>query len=94
MYFIKKHTTHFGIPFATPGTSAAIALWTDEKSRCLAETTKAVTVTKTYSQELPCNDFYTLISDNPKLLQEIRSSMKYKTSAQEEGITTSTLTRN
>jgi hypothetical protein len=42
--------------FAIPGTSAAIervfsvinALWTDEKSRFLVETIKAVTVTKTF----------------------------------------------
>jgi hypothetical protein len=46
--------------FAIPGTSGAIervfsitnALWTDEKSRFLVETTKAVAVTKTHSEEL------------------------------------------
>jgi hypothetical protein len=67
--------------FAIPGTSPAIgrvlsitnALLTDEKIRFLAETIKAVTVTKTHFEELSCNDFYTLISNNPKLLQEIRS---------------------
>jgi hypothetical protein len=76
--------------FAIPGTSAAIqrvfsitnALWIEEKSRFLVETIKAVTVTKTHSEKLSCNDFYTLISNNPKLLQEIRSFTKYKTSAQ------------
>jgi hypothetical protein len=79
-----KNTTHFGIPLAFPGTSAAIerifsitnALCTDEKSYFLVETTKAVTVTKTHFEGLLTNDFYTLISNNPKLLQEIRSSTK------------------
>jgi hypothetical protein len=68
--------------FAIPGISAAIervfsithALWTDEKIRFLVETIKAVIVTKTHFEELPCSDFCTLISNSPKLLQEIRSS--------------------
>jgi hypothetical protein len=51
-------------------------------------------VTKTHFEELLCYDFYTLISDIPKLLQEIRSSVKYKTSAQEERTAPSTLTGN
>jgi hypothetical protein len=88
--------------FAIPGTSAAIervfsitnALWTDEKSRLLAETIKAVIVTKTHFEELSCNDFCTLISNSPKLLQEIHSYTKYKTFAQEERTTPSTLTGN
>jgi hypothetical protein len=88
--------------FSIPGTNAAIgrvlsvtdALWTDEKSRFLVETIKAVIVTKTHFEELSCNDFYTLISNNPKLLQEIRSSTKYKASAQEERTAPSTLTGN
>jgi hypothetical protein len=88
--------------FAIPGTSAAAErvfsltnpLWTDEKSRLLVETINAVIVTKTHLAELPCNNFYTLISNNPKLLQEIRSSMKYKTSPQEERTTPSTSTAN
>jgi hypothetical protein len=37
-----------------------------------------VTITKTHFEELPCNDFYTFISNNPKLLQEICSSAKYE----------------
>jgi hypothetical protein len=53
-----------------------------------------VIVTKTHFEELPCNDFYALISDNPKLLQEIRSSTKYKTSAHEEKTTPAVLTGN
>jgi hypothetical protein len=53
----------------------------------LVETIKAEKVTETHFEELSCNDFYTLISNNPTLLQEIRSSMKYKTSAQEERTT-------
>jgi hypothetical protein len=65
--------------FAIPDTSAAIdralsiknALWTDEKSHCLVENIKAMIVTKTHFEELSCNDFYTLISNNPKLLQEL-----------------------
>jgi hypothetical protein len=62
--------------FAISGTDAAIeralsvtnALWTDEKSRFLLETITAVTVTKTHFEELSCKDFYTLISNNHKLL--------------------------
>jgi hypothetical protein len=81
--------------FATSGTSAAIervfsvihSLWTDEKSHFLVETISAVTVTKICFEERSCNDFCTLISNNPKLLQETRSSTKYKTSAQEERTT-------
>jgi hypothetical protein len=88
--------------FAIPGTSAAIervfsitnALWTDEKSRLLVETIKAVIIITTHFEKLSCDDFYTLISHNPKLFQEIRSSAKYKTSAQEERTTPSTLTVN
>jgi hypothetical protein len=88
--------------FAIPGTRAAIervfsitnALWTDEKSRFLVETIKAVIVTKTHFEEPLCNDFYTSISNNPKLLQEIRSSAEYKTFAQEERTTSSTLIGN
>jgi hypothetical protein len=84
MYFIKKHTTHFEFSFAIPGTSAATervfsitnALLTDGKSRFLVEIIKAVIVTKTHFEELSCNDFYTLISNNPKSLQEIISAMK------------------
>jgi hypothetical protein len=53
-----------------------------------------MTVTKTHFEELLCKDFYTLVSNNPKLLQEIHSSMKYKTSAQEERTTPSTSTGN
>jgi hypothetical protein len=83
--------------FAIPGTSAATervfsntnALWTDEKSRFLVETIKAVIVTKTHFEELSCNDFCTFISNNPKLLEEILLSTKYKTSAQEERTTPS-----
>jgi hypothetical protein len=70
-----------------------MALWTDEKSCFIVETIKAVIVTKTHFVELSCNDFSTLISDNTKLLQEIRSSTKHKASAQEER-TPSTLTEN
>jgi hypothetical protein len=78
--------------FAICGTSAAIervfsitnALWTDEKKHFLVGTVKAVTVISTHFEELSCNNFYTLISNNPKLLQEIHSSTKYKTCAQEE----------
>jgi hypothetical protein len=87
---------------AIPGTSAAIervlsitdALRTEEKSRFLVKNIKAVIVTKTHFEELLCNDFYTLNSNNPKFLQEICSSMKYRTSAQEERTTPSTLTGN
>jgi hypothetical protein len=70
------------------------ALLTDEKNRFLVETIKAVIVTKTYFEELSCNYFYTLVSNYPKLLQEIRSSTKYTTFSQEERTTPSTLTGN
>jgi hypothetical protein len=87
---LKTHNSFWNF-FAIPGTSAAIegvfsitdALWTDEKSRFFVETIKAVIITKTHFEEILCNYFYTLISNNPKLLQEIRSSTKYKTSIQE-----------
>jgi hypothetical protein len=81
-----------------PGTSSSIervlsitnALQTDEKNSFLIETVKAVIVTKTHFQDLSYNDLYTLILKKPKLLQEIRSSRKYGTSAQKEEPTTST----
>jgi hypothetical protein len=100
MYFVKNTQLILEFSFAIPGTSAAIervfsitdALWTDEKSRFLVETIKAVIVTKTRFEELSCNDFYTLISNSSNLLQEIRSSTKYKQSVQEEITTPSTLT--
>jgi hypothetical protein len=87
---------------AIRGTSAATervfsitdALWTDEKSRFLVETIKAVIVTKTHFEELSCSAFYALISSIPKLLQEIRSCTKYKTSAEEARTVPSTLTGN
>jgi hypothetical protein len=85
--------------FTIPGTSAATervfsttnVLWTDKKSRFLVETIKAAIVT-THFEEISCNYFYTLISKNPKLLQEIRLSTNYKISAQEERTMPSTLT--
>jgi hypothetical protein len=63
-------------------------------ARFLVETIKAVIVTKTHFEELSCNDFCTLISNNPKLFQENRSSTQYETSFQEERTTPSTLTVN
>jgi hypothetical protein len=102
MYFVENTQLILEFSSAIPGTSAAIervfyikdALWNDEKSRFLIETIKAVIVTKTHFEELSCKDFYALISNNPKLLQEIRSSTKYKTSTQEERTTPLTLTGN
>jgi hypothetical protein len=87
--------------FAIPGTSADIervfsitdALWTDEKSRFLVETITAVIV-KTHFEDFRATISITLISNSPKLLREIRSSTKYKTSAQEERTAPSTLTGN
>jgi methyl coenzyme M reductase beta subunit len=95
MHFVKKDTTHFGILFCHSwyycrygeGISVTNALWTDEKSRFLVETIKAMMATETHFEEFSCNAFCTLISNNPKLLQEIRSSAKYKTSAQKERTT-------
>jgi hypothetical protein len=83
---------------AIPGTSASIervfsvtnALWTDEKNSFFVETIKAVIVTKTHFHDLSCSYFCTLILKKLKLLQEIRSSQKYGTSAQKEEPTTST----
>jgi hypothetical protein len=69
-------------------------VWSDEKSRFLVETIKAVIVTKTHFEEYSCNDFCNFISDNRKLLREIRSATKYKTSAKEERTTPSTLAGN
>jgi hypothetical protein len=66
------------------------SLWTDEKNSFLFETIKVVIVTRTHFQDLSCKDCYTLILKKPKLLQEIRSSRKYGTSAQQEELTTST----
>jgi hypothetical protein len=102
MYFVENTQLILEFSFAIPGTSAGIerifsitnALWNDEKSRFLVETTKAVIATKTHFEELSCKDFYILISNNPKLLQETRSSTKYKTPAQEKGTTPLTLTGN
>jgi hypothetical protein len=74
--------------------SITTALWTEEKSRFLVETIEAVIVTKTYFEEISCNDFYILISDSPKLFQEIRSFTKCKISAQEERTAPSALTGN
>jgi hypothetical protein len=74
--------------------SVTNALWADEKSPFLVETRKAVIYTQTHFEELSCNDFHNLISNNPKLLQEIRLSTKYKISAQEKRTTPSTLTGN
>jgi hypothetical protein len=99
---LKNTQLNLEFSFAIPGTSAPTErifsitnpLWTNERSHFLVETIKAVIVTKTHSEGLLCNDFYTLISNNPKLLQEIHSFTKYKTSAQEARITPSTLTGN
>jgi hypothetical protein len=85
-----------------PSTSASIekvfsiknALWTDKNNSFLVEPIKAVIVTKTHFQDLSCNDFYTLILNKPKLLQEICLSCKYGTSAQKEEPATSTSDRN
>jgi hypothetical protein len=101
-YISLKKPTHFGILFSIPGISVATervfsitnSLWAVERNYFLVETIKVVIVTSTDFEELSRNDFYTLISETFKLLQEIRSSTKYKTSAQEERTTPSTLTGN
>jgi hypothetical protein len=102
MYFVKKTHNSFCnsvLPFVVPVQLQAVfsvtdALLTDEKSRFLIETIEALTVTKTHLEELSFKDFYALISNNPKLLQEIRSSAMHKTCAQEDGTVPSTLTGN
>jgi hypothetical protein len=101
-YFFKKTQLISEFSFAIPGTSAATerifsitnALWAGEKSRFRVETINAVIVTKTHFEELPCNIFYTSISNNRRLLQEILSSTKHKTFAQKKRSTPSTLTVN
>jgi hypothetical protein len=55
---------------------------------------KAVIGTKTHFEELSYSAFCTLISNSPKLLQEVRSYVKYKTFSQEERTSPSTLTGN
>jgi hypothetical protein len=70
------------------------ALWPDKKNSFLIETIKAVTVTETHFQDLSCNNFFSLILKKPKLLKAIRLSWKYRTSAQKEEPTTSTLDVN
>jgi hypothetical protein len=99
---LKNTQLIFEFSFAIPGISAGInrlssitnALWTDEKNRFLVEAIKVVVVTKTRFKEISCNDFYTLTSNNPKLVQEIRSSTKYKVFAQKEKTTHATLPGN
>jgi hypothetical protein len=56
----------------------------------LVETIKAVIMIKTNFQDLSCNDFYKFILKKPKLLKEIHSSWKYRTTTQKEEPTTST----
>jgi hypothetical protein len=102
MYFFRSTQLILGSSFAIPFTRVAIqrvfsitnALWTDGKSSFLVEHVKAAIVTETHFEEISCNDFCTLILNNPKLLQEIRSPTKYKTSAQEERTTPSPLIGN
>jgi hypothetical protein len=53
-------------------------------NRFLVEAIKITIVAKTHFWDLLCDDFYTLVSSNHKLLQEICSTQKYKKSAQEE----------
>jgi hypothetical protein len=76
-----KHKTEFEFPIAISVNivvtdsvlSVTNALCTDEKDRFLIKTIKAMVVTETQFEELSRNDFYTLISNNSKLLQEILS---------------------
>jgi predicted MPP superfamily phosphohydrolase len=84
------------VSFAIPVTSAAIEEYFLSQMLCglMKRAIKAVIVTKTHFEELSPNGFYILISHNPKLLQEIRSSTMHKASAQEERTTPSTLTGN
>jgi hypothetical protein len=87
---------------AIPGTSAdkdkvfsiTNALWAGEKNRFLVQTTKVVVVTIAHFQDLSCNDFHTLVSDNSKVLQAMCLFQKYKTSAEEDEPTLSTLAGN
>jgi hypothetical protein len=70
---ISLRNIHIILEFslAIPGTSAFIervfsitdALWADEKNSFLAETIKAVIVTKTHFQDLACNDLQTFFKE-------------------------------
>jgi hypothetical protein len=99
MYFVKKNTQLIlELSFSIPGTSAALHRQfflsqmlrvPTKNSRFLVETVKAVTVRKntfrgTFLQRLLHLDFK----------QEILSSTKYKTSAQDGRTTASTSTGN
>jgi hypothetical protein len=48
-------------------------------------TIKAATVMKTHFWDLSLNDFYTSVSNNPRLLLDIHLSWKNKMTAQEYG---------
>jgi hypothetical protein len=64
-------------------------LQTGEKNRFLFETIKAGT--RTHFRDLECNEFYILVSNNPRLLHQIPSPQmpqKCETSAQQEKPTT------
>jgi hypothetical protein len=75
--------------------SCTNVLWTDGKNHFIVETIKkAVIVTKTRFWDCSCNDVYNLVLDIPKLFQEIHSSSKSKTSAQEEQPSLSTSVAN
>jgi hypothetical protein len=87
--------------FAIPGTSAARESifchkcsvdWRKEPFTCWNH--QSSDSNKNTFEEPTCNGFYTLISNSPKLLQQIRSPTKYKTSAPEERTAPSTLTEN
>lgn len=65
-----------------------------KKNRFLVEAIKAVIMTETNFRDFSYDDFYNIVLDKLKLLQEIRSSTICKTSAQQEQPTPSTSSGN
>jgi hypothetical protein len=64
----------------------ADAPWNGEKNYFSADTIKAALVLEMHFQDLSCIDFYTMVLDNLKLLQEISSAAKCKNLSTQGGI--------
>jgi len=77
---------------AMPGTNAAVeqifstinVLWTDEKNRFLVETIKSILIVKTHFKNLSCNEFYNILLEETKVLDEISAAQKYTKTSKEE----------
>ena len=74
---------------AIPGTNAAVerifstinVLWTNEKNRFLVETIKSIIIVKTHFKNYSCNECYTILLKETKLLDAISSAQKYTTNS-------------